>query len=239
MKIWFILCSLVFSTTTFAAEWVINKDHSEILFKVDYLNVSELTGRFSEYSGKVEIDDKSGLPKNITITVLTNSIDTGHKMRDNHLSTNDFFESRQYPELIFKSSDIKNVGNNQFKANGVLTIKNVNRPTLITFSLTDSVTDTWGYENKFVKFQSKLNRRDFKLNWNKTLDNNKYLVGDEVSYWGVFQIQPSKALTPSSKHMLPDTEYIRQREDKLRKDKTEAKDESAFSKKLRNLINGK
>lgn len=238
MKVLFLLATLILTSTTFAADWVINKDHSEILFKVEYLNISELSGRFREFSGSVELSEQN-VPEKLSITVLTSSIDTGHKMRDNHLTTNDFFESHQYPQLNFQSTKIKKMGSNKYQAVGILTIKDVKKEMTIPFTLTDSVTDTWGYVNKFVKFESKINRKEFKLNWNKTLDNNKYLVGDEVPFWGVFQIQPSKALTPSSKHMLPDTEYIRQREDKLRQDKTENKEESALAKKFRKLINGK
>lgn len=227
----FILC---FSFQLQASDWVINRDHSEVLFKVGYLNVSEVTGRFKEFSGKLNFD-KNRVPQNILISILTASIDTGHKMRDNHLQANDFFESKQYPEVIFKSSNVKKIKKNEYEAKGLLTIKKTVRPLTINFTLTDSVTDTWGYENKFIKFQSKLGRKEYSLNWNKSLDDNKYLVSDEVDFWGVFQIQPSHAQTPTSKHMLPDTEYIREREDELRK----SKDESTFSKKLRGLINGK
>lgn len=229
-----LLLSLCFSLQLEASDWVINKDHSEVLFKVGYLNVSEVTGRFKEFSGRLDFD-KHKAPQNIIISILTASIDTGHKMRDNHLQANDFFESKQYPEVLFKSSGVKRIKNNEYQAVGFLTIKKMTKPFTINFTLTDSVTDTWGYENKFVKFKSKLGRKEYSLNWNKTLDDSKYLVSDEVDFWGVFQIQPSQAQTPTSKHMLPDTEYIREREDELRK----SKDESAFSKKLRSLINGK
>lgn len=229
-----LLLTVCFSLQLKASDWVINRDHSEILFKVGYLNVSEINGRFKEFSGKLDLD-KNKVPQNIKILILTASIDTGHKMRDNHLQANDFFESKQFPEISFTSTNVKKIKINEYKASGLLTIKNTTKPIILNFILTDSVTDTWGYENKFVKFKSKLGRKDYSLNWNKNLDDSKYLVSDEVYFWGAFQIQPSVGQTPTSKHMLPDTEYIREREDELRK----SKDESAFSKKLRNLINGK
>ncbi len=229
-----LLLTFCFSFQLNASDWVINKDHSEILFKVGYLNVSEVNGRFKEFSGKLDFDNNK-VPQNIQILILTTSIDTGHKMRDNHLQANDFFESKQYSEISFKSTSVKKNNSNEYEATGLLTIKKTTKPFILKFTLTDSVTDTWGYENKFVKFDSKLRRKEYSLNWNKNLDGSKYLVSDDVYFWGAFQIQPSEGQTPTSKHMLPDTEYIREREDELRK----SKGESAFSKKLRNLINGK
>lgn len=225
------------SLNALSADWVINKDHSEIMFKVTYLNVSELTGRFTEYSGSVDWDEGQKRFRKISISVLTASADTGHKMRDNHLEGNDFFNSREFPKLTFESTEVKSIGKDKFSARGNLTIKGITKPSVVTFTLTDSVKDTWGYENKFAKFETMVNRKEFNLNWNKTLDGSKYLVGDDVTVWGVFQIQPANAMTPASKHMIPDTEYIRDREEQLRKDGP--KEESTLSRKLRKLINGK
>ena len=88
--------------------------------------------------------------------------------------------------------------------------------TSIDFTMTESLKDTWGYENKFIKFKSTLKRKDFNLNWNKTLAGEKYLVGDVITFWGSFQIQPANHKTPSTNHMIPDTEYIRLREKEAR-----------------------
>lgn len=229
-----ILLSLLVSLPTFAAEWKINKDHSEVLFKVPYLNVSEITGRFTDYSGTLDFDEKSREITKVNIEISSSTIDTGHKMRDNHLKASDFLESKEYPNIVFKAEKATKLKKDEYRVDGTLTIKKVSRPFTINFSLTDSVKDTWGYENKFVKYSSKLSRKDFGITWNKTLDADKFLVGDEITFWGVFQIQPSSSLTPSSKHMIPDTEYIREREVKLRSNEGE----SSFSQKIRKLING-
>lgn len=217
-----------------AADWQINKDHSEILFKVPYLGVSELTGRFQEYSGSVSMNDKTE-PVSVSLKINSASIDTGHKMRDNHLKANDFLGSKEHSFILFNSRTIQKTGPKLYKAIGDLTIKGIKKPFSIEFSTTDSVKDTWGYTNQFVKYKSSLNRKDFKIVWNKTLEGDKYLVGDVVEFWGVFQIQPQSSSTPSSKHMIPDTQYIREREKIMRK----KNEESSISKKLRNLINGK
>jgi len=225
---------LLFSFQTYAANWKINKDHSEILFQVPYLGVSELTGRFTDYNGEAQLNEATSKIDSLKIEISSASINTGHKMRDNHLQASDFLESRQYPNMSFTSSKIIKKNATEYRAEGILTIKKTSRPFTINFTVTDSVKDTWGYENKFVKYKASLNRKDFNINWNKTLDADKFLVGDEITFWGVFQIQPEKSLTPTSKHMIPDTSYIRERENENRK----GNEESGFSQKLRKLING-
>ena len=233
MKV-FILLALLSQSLLAATTWHSNIDHSEVMFKVPYLTVSELSGRFNDF-GVVTVLNESSIPENIEITIQAGSIDTNHKLRDGHLKGADFFNTTEFPEISFRGNKITKVNKSEYRVEGYLKLKNVTKLTTINFSITDSVKDTWGYENKFVKYAGKLNRKDYNIKWNKTLDEEKYLVGDEISFWGVFQLQPMGNKTPPSKHMIPDTEYIREREKTLRKNE----EESTFSQKLRKLINGK
>lgn len=220
------LALLFVSLHSTAAHWTTNKDHSELMFQVPYMGVSELTGRFNEFKGDVNFDEKISQIKDLQVRIESTSIDTGNKMRDGHLRGSDFFQSKEHPQIIFKSQSVALEKPHHYKALGVLTIKDISRPHTIHFTTTASVKDTWGYENIFVKFKSTVNRKDFKINWNKTMDGKEFLVGDEITFWGTFQVQPFKAATPNSKHMIPDTEHIRERD-------------SEFTKKMKDLINWK
>lgn len=238
MKKFIVLVFFLLShTLAFAVPWVTNRDHSEIQFQVPYMGVSELTGRFNEFSGEVDLSADKKTVGSLSVQISSSSIDTGNKMRDGHLRGSEFFESQQFPYISFKSSDVKMIKANSYKASGLLTIKGITKPAVIEFTTTDSVKDTWGYENKFVKFKSTLNRKDYQITWNKTLDGQQLLVGDTITFWGTFQMQPASGKTPNSKHMIPDTEIIRSRDEKRMKN--EPVEESFISKKLKALINGK
>lgn len=225
---------IAFSFLGYASPWVTNKDHSEVLFQIPYMGVSELTGRFNEFTGEVKFKDRSATIERLNVRISAASIDTGNKMRDGHLKGSDFFQSQQHPSITFQSSKISRLVKNSYRAQGVLSIKGIEKNHTIDFSMTESLKDTWGYENKFVKFKSTVNRNDFKITWNKTLDGKQFLVGDTITFWGTFQVQPASGTTPNSKHMIPDTDYIRQRDLKKR-----TEEESTFSRSLRKLINGK
>jgi len=218
-------------------QWSSNRDHSEILFKLSYLEVSEVTGRFNDFMASAEFDDQRN-PTSVKVSIKSDSIDTSQKLRDSHLKREEFFGTKNHPEIIFLGNKVSKIGKDKFKVNGNITIKNITKPMTVYMELTKDMKDTWGHNNRFVKFTSKINRQDFNIKWNKTLDEKKFLVGDEVSLWGVFQLQLSNDSTPASKHMIPDTDYIRGREDKIRQKKNEPKEESNISKKFRKLING-
>lgn len=195
------------------------------------MNVSDLSGRFAEYQGSMDLS-ANGEPLSMQVEIDSKSIDTGNIMRDGHLRDNDFLQSDYFPKITFKSESVRKIKPSHYRVKGPLTIKGKTKVTEFDVQFTSMVKDTWGYENTFAKFTALINRKDFNIVWNKTLDGKKFLVSDEIFVKGTFQMQPLTAKTPNSKHMIPDTDAIRERDIQRRKE------ESSFSKKLRSIING-
>jgi polyisoprenoid-binding protein YceI len=203
---------LLAAGAVFAKEWSTNAAHSEIIFEVKYLKWSEVTGRFEKLSGSMEFNKEHQTPEKLTLRIDSASIDTGNDMRDGHLRGHDFFDSKTYPLITFVSTEIKQIGQEEFDLVGVLTIRAVSRLHKLRINLSAPIRDTWGYENRFLKFSTEVNRQDFGLKWNKTIEGGEFLVGDSIRVKGSFQLQPTSKGTPHSKHRIPDTPYIRERE---------------------------
>src|SRR5690606_11431544 len=110
----------------------------------------------------------------------SSSLDTGNGMRDGHLKGHDFFQSQAHPEILFKSKKITRLSGNNYQAEGDLHIRGITKPATVAFSVSDTRKDTWGYQNRFVKFKSSLKRKDYNMTWNKTLEGQQFLVGDVV-----------------------------------------------------------
>jgi polyisoprenoid-binding protein YceI len=201
-----------------------NPDHSEILFQVPYLRVSEVTGRFKKFSGELKLTPQ-GRPSQIELQIDADSIDTGNKLRDSHLKRHDFLDSQAHPVIKFESQALQ-PRNNKFEASGTLIFKGKSRPLKLVFSLSEEVTDTWNKKSRFVKFDFYLSRRELGIDWNKTLPGEEFLLGDKIHLWGSFQLQPSGGNTHSTKHMIPDTPYVREREKILRGEKENSDFES-------------
>lgn len=227
-----LLMFMILSTPAFAEEWQSNIDHSEIHFKVPYMKVSEVSGRFRDFKASADMD-KEKLSK-VNVSIEASSIDTGHRMRDTHLKGHDFFRTKEFPQMNFVSSKVTPKGANKYQVDGSLKIKDIAKPASFEVEISENLKDTWGYDNRFAKFSGQINRKDYDMNWNKTLDQQEFLVGDTITVSGVFQIQPAKSLTPNSKHMIPDTKTIRTND--LERQTNE---ESGLARKIRKLINGK
>jgi hypothetical protein len=100
----------------------------------------------------------------------------------------------------------------QYKVSGVLTIKDVSLPIELRIEMTQTLQDTWKFSSKFAKFSGAINRQAFGLNWNKTFDQQALILGDEISFQGVFQLQPSRKVSVGNKHLIPDSKTMRRLE---------------------------
>jgi len=199
--------SLLLSLSVLAETWKINDDHSEISFKIPYLKITEVNGRFTKFFGEVAIEGNK--LSSLKITILTQSIFTGNNIRDGHLRSTDFLKVKEFPHITFSSDNLQFLGKNLYLANGILTIKDKSRPHQFKFELSEIIQDTWSFKNRFAKFNGKIKRHDFGINWDKSLQDNQYLVGEEIEITGQFQLQPNNEATPTHKFMIPDTKFTR------------------------------
>ena len=210
--IFFILFLFLSFQKAWSKKYVINKDHSEISFEIDYLLVSRVRGRFLKFQGQLDYDREKNKLENIIVQVEASSIFTANKMRDSHLKKKDFLFSSNYPNLVFKSLDTQWIKKNDFLIKGEVTIRGVKREIQLPISFTPSIKDAWNKESFFAPFSFVLNRKDFNMLWNKSLDKGQILLGNDVKIKGVFQIQPEGKKTESSTHMIPDTKILRIRQ---------------------------
>ena len=210
MKKYLIFALSLFTLTTFANVWVVNKDHSELLLSIPYMSVSDVTARLKHFSGKIDFKDGDEIEK-VEIRIKATSFDSNSKIRDGHVKGEDFLDTKKYPYIFFKSENITRKGE-LYRAVGKLTIKDITKSHEIEFKLTKAIKDSWGHTNRFVHFETVVNRKDFNVTWSKGIQDNQILVGEEIKLGANIQIQPIDDKTPTYKHMLPNTYYIKMSE---------------------------
>ncbi|WP_413290777.1 YceI family protein [Bdellovibrio sp. HCB337] len=152
--------------------------HSKVGFEVSHLVVATVEGKFSDFEGTFVIDPK--LDKStIDVNIKSTSVNTDNKDRDDHLRSPDFFDSKKYEKLTFKSKKITGTPEN-LKVSGDLTIRGVTKPVTLDAKYTGSVKDPWGNERVAFRASTKINRKDFGLSWHKAVEVGP-VVGDEVT----------------------------------------------------------
>jgi|SRR5690606_6061114 len=160
------------------ATWVLDPTHSEITFKVKHLMISNVKGEFKTFNASIDGEDFTNA--NFSVTIDTNSISTNNEDRDTHLKSPDFFEAEKFPEITFKSTSLKKVDDDEFKLIGDLTIKGTTKKIELDTEFGGFMKDPYGNEKAGFSINGKLNRKDFGLNWNATLEAGGVMVGNEI-----------------------------------------------------------
>jgi polyisoprenoid-binding protein YceI len=125
------LLGLVASTTA-ADNYKIDPVHSSVHFKIRHMDISDIYGRFNEVAGNFVLDKEDPSKSSFTMTIKTDSVDTNNKGRDKHLRSPDFFNAPQFPEITFKSTEVKPVDGG-YEVTGDFTMHGVTKP--ISFTL--------------------------------------------------------------------------------------------------------
>jgi polyisoprenoid-binding protein YceI len=162
-----------------AGTWVIDPSHSEVSFSVRHLMVSKVRGTFGTFAGSLTIAEDL-LQSSVSATIDAASINTRDENRDNHLRTNDFFDIENHPEWTFVSTGIRE-GGKGFLVDGDLTIRGTTKAVTLDLEILGVNKDPWGNTKAAFEASTKINRKDFGVEWNAPLEAGGVLVGEEVS----------------------------------------------------------
>lgn len=164
-----------------AQNWNIDLSHSSVTWGVDHLVISETTGTFNDFAGTItNFDGKDASKAAVNVTFQVASIDSGSKDRDDHLRSPDFFDVAQFPTATFVSKSITPAGNGMFNVVGDFTLHGVTKEITVPMKFRGTTTDPWGNTRAGFQGTITINRQDFGVSWNKTLDAGGVAVGDDV-----------------------------------------------------------
>jgi len=159
----------------------IDPAHSSAQFSIRHMMISNVRGEFSKLSGTIVYDTEHPEQSSVDVTIDVSSISTREPQRDTHLKSGDFFDAEKFPTITFKSKEVLAAHNGDLKVKGDLTIRGVTREVILDVEgPTPESKDPWGNLRIGASATTKINRKDFGLTWNSTLETGGLLVGDEV-----------------------------------------------------------
>ena len=158
----------------------IDASHSRVGFTTRHLGFSKVHGSFESFEGTISMEPGNLASLEAEVTADTNSITTNEPKRDAHLRTGDFFLVEEYPKLTFKSTGVSKVSGNRFTLAGDLTIRGVTKAVELDAEYLGEGKDPWGGTRVAFEGRTKVNRKDFGLNWNVVLEAGGWLVSDDV-----------------------------------------------------------
>lgn len=172
------------SVATFGATttWQIDPKHSSAQFAVTHLMISTVRGEFHQVSGTVIVDNSDISKSSVNVTIDATTVDTREPDRDKHLKSPDFFDVERYPTMTFKSRKVEAAGDGKLRVTGDLTIRGLTRQVVLDVTAPKPpIKDPWGLQRTAVSGSTKINRQDYGVAWNKTLDAGGVVVGDDVN----------------------------------------------------------
>lgn len=161
------------------AKWNLDKDHTTLGFEVVHMVVSKTQGKFTEYSGTVEMDAEKQEFKTFEAVIQSASVTTDHQKRDEHLRSADFFDAKTFPTMTYKMKSYTKSGD-QFTAIGDFTLLGVTKEMTLVGTFNGMAQDPWGNMRAGFTAEGIINRKDFGMKFSKLLDNGGLMVGDEV-----------------------------------------------------------
>ena len=120
-----------------ADDYTIDPVHSGVYFKIQHVGLSNVFGRFNEFSGTFTVDPNDSSKCSFAMSIKTTSVDTNNAARDKHLRSPDFFNDKQFPTIDFKSTAVKRIKDG-YEVTGNLSMHGETKP--ITFTLTGGKT---------------------------------------------------------------------------------------------------
>lgn len=160
-------------------QWKFDPTHSEATFGIRHW-FTTVNGRFNTMSGTISFDDKDWSKSTVEANIETASIFTNNERRDGHLKSPDFFDAANHPAITFKSTKITKGTGNDFTIEGDFTMHGVTKKVTLAATYLGAMEIGQGRSKAGWTAKTKINRKDYNLTWNRTLDNGQVMLADDV-----------------------------------------------------------
>lgn len=170
---------ILFAVPLRAATYKIDPEHSSVSFRVRHL-VGHVTGQFDKFEGSFDYEPAKPAAWKAQAVIDAASIDTKTAARDKHLRSSDFFDVEKFPKLTFVSIKVTGLKGGHAKLLGKLTILETTKPIALDLEIGGLAKGQSGEERAAFSAKGRINRKDFGLTWNDTVETGGVLVGDDV-----------------------------------------------------------
>ena len=161
-------------------DYSLDPAHSTIGFVARHAMVTNVKGKFNDFTGSLHLDGGDPSKSTASIDVKMDSIDTGSADRDGHLKSADFFKTDEFPTMTFRSTSAQALGGDDYRITGDLTILGVTGPLTIDLEFNGSAKDPFGNERVGFEGKAEILRSEWGLTWNAALETGGVLVSDKI-----------------------------------------------------------
>ncbi len=158
----------------------VDKAHTNIGFNVKHMMFSKVRGNFEDYEAQIDFSDDQLENARFQFKAVAQSINTNNKDRDNHLRSADFFNSESNKHIFFESTSVQKKGEGEYEVLGDLTMNGITNPVQLDAEYSKIEKDPWGNKRIILNLKGKVNREEWGMTYNSTLETGGVLLGKNV-----------------------------------------------------------
>ena len=162
-----------------AGTYTIDKEHTVIGFVTKHAMVTKVRGNFGEFEGTINVAENIA-DSTAEATIKADSISTGNEDRDGHVKNEDFFNVEEYPELSFTTTNVNVDEDGNGTVTGDLTIKDTTKSVDLDVEDVATAEDPFGNTRLGFEATTKINRKDFGIDFNAPLKTGGVLVSEDI-----------------------------------------------------------
>jgi polyisoprenoid-binding protein YceI len=160
--------------------WKIDPAHTDVSFSAKHMMITTVRGKFAQVEGELELDENEPRNSRGEIRVAAASLSTGFDARDQHLRSADFFDVETHPWIAVVTTGVKPKDDGTYAVSADVTIRGVTQPVTFDVEYLGTTPGMRGGRHAGFTARTKVNRKDWGLNWNMALEAGGWLVGDDI-----------------------------------------------------------
>lgn len=163
--------------------WTLDPDHTQVELAVKHMMFTTVRGQFRGVNGTIQVDEEDPSASSVAVEIDAATIDTGVEQRDDHLRSGDFLHVEEHPTITFRSKRVEGASfepGDEFRVVGDLTIRGTTKEIELDAVYEGTGQDPWGGQRAGFTARTTIDRREWGLEWNQTLETGGVLVGHDV-----------------------------------------------------------
>ncbi len=156
--------------------WSIDPAHSSVGAVAQHLGISSVSGRFTDFGGRIEIAEDPGASR-VEAVIQAATIDTGNGLRDKHLRSPDFLDVEAHPHITYRSQGLTPAGTDRWTVHGALSLHGVVRDVDLDLTCLGIGPDPWGGLRAAFRATAELHREDFAMHYNQVVQAGISAIG--------------------------------------------------------------
>jgi len=170
-----------------SGQYQMEKPHASLLFRIKHMGLSYYTGRLTDFDATLDFDPKNPTASHVKAIINPLSVQADHptdKDWDRKIGE-DFFEGKEFPQIVFESTKVETTGEFTGKVTGNLSFMGETHPVTLDVTYNGGIDNAPLYQMRSAvgfSAKAKFDRTDFGLTRYSSIVSDEVEVVIEIEF---------------------------------------------------------